>query len=110
MATTPATAKRFEFGKNWTRFVEKSVTDERVDIAKRHILAFVGRDSLEGLDFLDIGCGSGIHSLAAYQAGAGKIHGFDYDENSVNATNIMRRRAGEPGNWTVEQGDALNDK
>jgi 2-polyprenyl-6-hydroxyphenyl methylase/3-demethylubiquinone-9 3-methyltransferase len=43
------------------------------------------------LDFLDIGCGSGIRSLAAHQAGAGKIHGFDYDENSVNATKIMRR-------------------
>jgi 2-polyprenyl-6-hydroxyphenyl methylase/3-demethylubiquinone-9 3-methyltransferase len=43
------------------------------------------------LDFLDIGCGSGIHSLAAHLAGAGKIHGFDYDENSVNATRIMRR-------------------
>ena len=110
MATTSSSARRYEFGKNWTRFVEKSATDERVDIAKRHILAFVGRDSLDGLDFLDIGCGSGIHSLAAHQAGAGKIHGFDYDENSVNATNIMRGRAGEPQNWTVERGDVLNDE
>ena len=109
MATTSPTAKRYEFGRNWTRFVEKSASDERVDIAKRHILTFIGRDSLDGLDFLDIGCGSGIHSLAAYQAGAGKIYGFDYDENSVNATNIMRRRVGEPANWQVERGDVLND-
>jgi 2-polyprenyl-6-hydroxyphenyl methylase/3-demethylubiquinone-9 3-methyltransferase len=110
MTTASPTAKRYEFGKNWTRFVKKSASDERVDIAKRHILTFVGRDNLDGLDFLDIGCGSGIHSLAAHQAGAGKIHGFDYDEDSVNATNIMRRRAGEPQTWTVERGDVLNDE
>jgi 2-polyprenyl-6-hydroxyphenyl methylase/3-demethylubiquinone-9 3-methyltransferase len=110
MVAASSPAKRYEFGKNWTRFVKKSATDERVDIAKRHILTFVGRDSLDGLDFLDIGCGSGIHSLAAYQAGAGKVRGFDYDQNSVNATNIMRWRAGEPHNWMVERGDVLDDK
>ena len=106
--TSPST-ERYEFGKNSTRFVKKSAGDDRVDIAKRHILAFVRRDNLNGLDFLDIGCGSGLHSLAAHQAGAGKIHGFDYDENSVNATDIMRPRAGEPQNWTVDRGDVLND-
>lgn len=110
MATTSSSAKRYEFGKNWTRFVEKSANDERVDIAKQHILAFVGRDNLEGVDFLDIGCGSGIHSLAAHRAGAARIHGFDYDGNSVSATNIMRRKAGEPQSWTVERGDVLDDK
>lgn len=101
---------RYEFGKNWTRFVQKSANEERVAIARRHILNFIGRDDLSGLNFLDIGCGSGIHSLAAYQAGAGKIHGFDYDVNSVNATQIMRRRADEPPNWTVERGDVLNEE
>ncbi|KRR18507.1 class I SAM-dependent methyltransferase [Bradyrhizobium retamae] len=107
---TSSSADRYEFGKNWTRFVKTSANDERVDIAKRHILAFVGRDNLNGLNFLDIGCGSGIHSLAAYRAGAGRIHGFDYDEDSVSATNIMRQKAGEPKNWTAEQGDVLNDE
>jgi SAM-dependent methyltransferase len=107
---TSASAGRYEFGKNWTRFVKTSANHERVDIAKRHILTFLGRDNLDGLNFLDIGCGSGIHSLAAYQAGAKKIHGFDYDEDSVNATNIMRRRAGEPQNWTAERGDVLDDE
>jgi SAM-dependent methyltransferase len=106
---TASSTERYGFGKNWTRFVEKSATPERVDVARRHILAFIGRDNLNGLDFLDIGCGSGIHSLAAYRAGVGKIRGFDYDENSVNATNIMRRSAGEPRNWTVERGDVLDD-
>jgi len=100
---------RYEFGKNWTRFVEKSANRERVEIAKRHVLAFIGRDDLKGLDILDIGCGSGIHSLGAYEAGAGKIHSFDYDADSVHATSLMRAQAGQPGNWIVERGDILDD-
>lgn len=107
------TATRVEhhaFGKNWMDFVCKSADDERVEIAKKHLLAFLGRDDLRGLDFLDIGCGSGIHSLAAYRAGARKIHGFDCDIDSVGATEIMRHRASSPGNWSVERGDILDDR
>ena len=59
---------------------------------------------------MDIGCGSGIHSLAALRAGADEIHSFDYDEgNCVAATGMLRRYAGEPQNWTIERGDVLDD-
>jgi hypothetical protein len=43
-----------------TRFVKRP-TDEPVDTAKRQVLAFVGHDNLHGIEFLDIGCGKGIH-------------------------------------------------
>lgn len=99
---------RFEFGKNWHRFVKRNFTQERCQIAKDHILHFMGRESLEGLDFLDIGCGSGLHSLAAWQSGAGRIHSFDYDPNSVAATQLVRGKVGDPPNWHVERGDVLN--
>lgn len=101
---------RFEFGKNWTKFVQRNLSDERIDIARKHILAFMKRDDLKGLDFLDIGCGSGIHSAAALGAGAGKVGSFDYDPNSVNATNLVRQRIGGPSNWNVGRGDVLDDK
>jgi 2-polyprenyl-6-hydroxyphenyl methylase/3-demethylubiquinone-9 3-methyltransferase len=80
-----------------------------VAIAKQHLLGFCKRESLDGTDFLDIGSGSGIHSLAARQAGAQKIHSFDYDPASVDATTTMRRRAENPDNWVVERGDVLDD-
>jgi 2-polyprenyl-6-hydroxyphenyl methylase/3-demethylubiquinone-9 3-methyltransferase len=99
---------RFEFGKNWRRFVRKNFTRERSNIAKDHILKFTGRDTLKGLDFLDIGCGSGLHSLAAYDAGADRVFGFDYDVNSVAATSIVRQSVGNPSNWRVERGDVLD--
>ena len=107
---TSADPVRYEFGKNWTRFVRQSADAERIAIAKRHLLAFAKRDDLNGVDFLDIGCGSGIHSLAAWQAGARKIRSFDYDSDSVNATNIIRSRADGAADWTVERGDVLDDR
>ena len=99
---------RYEFGRNWSRFVRSRFTQERCDVAKRKILGFVGRESLAGLDFLDIGCGSGLHSLAAWQSGAARIHSFDYDANSVAATKLLWERASRPSNWHIEQGDVLN--
>lgn len=100
---------RFEFGKNWHRFIRRNFSQHRCDIAKEHILKFMGRDSLHGLDFLDIGCGSGLHSLAAFQSGAGRIHSFDYDPHSVAATKLVRSTAGDVSNWTVERGDILDE-
>jgi SAM-dependent methyltransferase len=73
------------------------------------LLEFARCDSLHGVDFLDIGCGSGLHSLAAYEAGAARVFSFDYDPNSVTAGSILRRRVGNPGNWHIERGDVLDN-
>jgi 2-polyprenyl-6-hydroxyphenyl methylase/3-demethylubiquinone-9 3-methyltransferase len=100
---------RFEFGKNWQRFVRRNFTRERCAIAKQRLLEFAGRDSLRGVNFLDIGCGSGLHSLAAYEAGAARVFSFDYDLNSVRAGNILRRRIGDPSIWHIERGDVLDN-
>jgi len=99
---------RYEFGKNWSRFARKSFSQERVNIARKHMLSLLNREDLKGVDCLDIGCGSGLHSLAAYEAGATRIHSFDYDPDSVETTKTMWRHAGGPANWTVERGDALD--
>jgi 2-polyprenyl-6-hydroxyphenyl methylase/3-demethylubiquinone-9 3-methyltransferase len=102
--------RRFEFGKNWSEYVRKAVNQERVDISRRHMLAFLGRTDLAGTSFLDIGCGSGLHSFAAYQSGANSVFGFDYDPESVAATEILRERASNPEMWHVEQGSVLDEE
>jgi 2-polyprenyl-3-methyl-5-hydroxy-6-metoxy-1,4-benzoquinol methylase len=109
MRTMSEQYKRFEFGKNWRHFIEKNFSPEKVDISMRHMLDFIGREDLDGLSLLDIGCGSGLHSLAALHAGARVVHGFDYDPNSVGATRFVQAKAGNPDNWTVEQGSVLDD-
>jgi SAM-dependent methyltransferase len=103
-----AETARFGFGKNWSNFVEADLTDERVDIARRRLLDFLGVAGLAGKNMIDVGCGSGIHSLAAIKSGVDWLVSFDFDPLSVSATNVLRRRAGEPSNWRVEQGSVLD--
>jgi SAM-dependent methyltransferase len=101
--------QRFEFGSNWHHFIQKNFGPERVRISKKHLLDFIGRDDLKGLTFLDIGCGSGLHSVAALEAGAVSVRGFDYDANSVATSRYVQAQVGNPSNWTVEQGSVLDD-
>lgn len=100
--------RRFEFGRNWRDFIEHHFSQELVDVSKRHILAFMKRDSLEGLSVMDIGCGSGLHSMAIFQSGAASVHSFDYDQNSVDATRMVHKIAGAPPTWTIERGSVLD--
>lgn len=100
--------RHYEFGKNWQRFVQYSLSDERTAIAQQRLLGFLGLTDLAAHEFLDIGCGSGIHSLAAFRAGARRILSFDYDPDSVEATTGLWHAEGSPRNWTVLQGDVLN--
>lgn len=72
------------------------------------MLGFLKMETLEGKSFLDVGCGSGIHSLAAQRAGAEKIFSFDYDINSVQTTKMLRKFAGNTENWQVTQGSILD--
>jgi len=101
---------RYGFGRNWEDYIRKHFSEERVDISRRHTLEFLGLENLNGRSFLDIGCGSGLHSLAAFRAGAGKIFSFDYDMDSVQTTKMVRKIAGDPENWQVLQGSILDDK
>lgn len=103
------TEERFEFGKNWLDFIQNNFGQEKVDISLKHMMEFMQRENLNGSSFLDIGCGSGLHSVAAIQAGAKEVHGFDYDPSSVEATKFIQNEVGKPENWTVEQGSVLDD-
>ena len=100
---------RFGFGRNWSDFIAQHFSDARVESSRVHLLKALRLGSLEGLSFLDIGCGSGLHSLAALRAGAASVNGFDYDPDSV-ATSLKVRdmTVGAAAPWTVEQGSVLD--
>ena len=100
--------KRFGFGENWKNFIEKSFDQKKVELSKRHMLKFLQRNDLDSLSFLDIGCGSGLHSLAAFQLGAARVVSFDYDPKAVEATRSLCEYAGQPQNWIVMQGSVLD--
>lgn len=77
--------------------------------AKKRLLEALRLDNLEGYTFLDIGCGSGLHSLAALQCGASRVVSFDYDRDAVEITKYLRSREGDPNNWEVRQGSVLDE-
>jgi 2-polyprenyl-6-hydroxyphenyl methylase/3-demethylubiquinone-9 3-methyltransferase len=98
----------FSFGKNWQQFIEKNFSDDRVRISQKHLLDFLDTRNLEGKYFLDIGCGSGIHSLAAFRSGASRIVSLDVDPYSVKTTEKIREMAGNPLHWEVCEGSILD--
>jgi SAM-dependent methyltransferase len=102
-------ALRYEFGKNWSDFEAAHITDERIRAAQTNLLDFLGVEDLGGRSFLDIGCGSGIHSLAALRAGARSIVSFDYDPDAVATTRRLWEGVGRPERWRIEQGSVLDD-
>jgi 2-polyprenyl-6-hydroxyphenyl methylase/3-demethylubiquinone-9 3-methyltransferase len=100
------TEVRFAFGENWRNFLEDA-TDRRVVEAENSLRTMLAGD-LAGKSFLDIGCGSGLFSLAAVRLGAERVHSFDYDENSVEATRVCKERWAPDASWAIEGGDVTD--
>src|SRR5262249_27988004 len=99
---------RFEFGRNWQRFLQ-CLDEERIAEAEKSLRTMLKVHSLDGKSFLDIGCGSGLFSLAAMRLGAAKVHSFDYDPRSVACAELLRQRKYLGTNkWTIEAGNVLD--
>jgi 2-polyprenyl-3-methyl-5-hydroxy-6-metoxy-1,4-benzoquinol methylase len=98
---------RFEFGANWMRFLD-DVDESTISEARSSLEAMLDRDSLTGQSFLDIGCGSGLFSLAARRM-HGQVFSFDYDALSVRCAELLRDRYDpDAHDWTVTQGSVLD--
>lgn len=100
-------SRRFRFGANW-RAYSRHIDEETVERAAASIRNLTGGREHRGL-FLDVGCGSGLFSVAAARVGY-TVRAFDYDEASVStATKSLRSFAPPSSTWTVERGDILDD-
>jgi 2-polyprenyl-6-hydroxyphenyl methylase/3-demethylubiquinone-9 3-methyltransferase len=98
---------RFKFGKNWSRFL-KGLNQNRIDTAKISLQDMLNMENLNGLQFLDIGSGSGLFSLAARFMGA-SVYSFDYDRESVNCTEELKKRFFDNDeHWQIGGGSILD--
>lgn len=108
-AAETARGDRFEFGKNWSQFLEL-LDGNRISEAEASLKQMLDVETLEGLSFIDIGSGSGLFSLAARRLGA-RVHSFDYDPHSVACTTELRRRYfPNDSEWKVEEASVLDQK
>jgi 2-polyprenyl-6-hydroxyphenyl methylase/3-demethylubiquinone-9 3-methyltransferase len=96
---------RYDFGRNWAELAAQ-FDEQHLRHACANLSRLVG--DLEGQSFLDIGCGSGLHSAAALKLGAERVYALDYDTKCVETTRAVCERFAPGGEWTVERGDALN--
>ena len=106
-ASEIALGERFEFGENWSRFLDV-LDDDRIRQAEDSLRKMLDTESLAGQSFLDIGSGSGLFSLVARRLGA-SVHSVDFDPQSVACTRELRRRYfPDDDSWRVEEGSALD--
>jgi SAM-dependent methyltransferase len=97
----------FSFGENWQSY-QRSMDDESVRGAIADTRAWLADDMVQQRSVLDIGSGSGIHSLAFHRRGAARVESFDYDPKSVEATHALWKAEGAPENWRVQHGSILD--
>lgn len=82
----------FDFGINWANYSDKTLNQEKFEDAKKSLRSLFQKESFDGLSFLDIGCGSGIFSIAARGLGAEKVLGIDISPYSIDTCNKNAQR------------------
>jgi 2-polyprenyl-6-hydroxyphenyl methylase/3-demethylubiquinone-9 3-methyltransferase len=107
-ATETAQDERFRFGENWQSFLQ-TVDDKEIRLAEASMRRLLQRETLGGLRFLDIGCGSGLFSLSARNLGA-TVHSFDFDAQAVECARTLKAKYWQADpQWTIERGSILDD-
>jgi 2-polyprenyl-3-methyl-5-hydroxy-6-metoxy-1,4-benzoquinol methylase len=91
----------FAFGKNWASYA-RLVNEAEIEEAVAGLRKLAGND-LSGKRFLDIGCGSGLHSLAALRLGAREVVALDIDPDSVATTREVLQLHAHGQSWSAKQ-------
>lgn len=92
----------FAFGRNWAEYAEK-IAEAEIAEAKAGLVRLLGGETLDEKRFLDIGSGSGLHSLAAIRLGAREVAAVDIDPDSVATSQAVLSRFAPRARWRAEE-------
>ncbi len=97
----------FEFGENWEAYSE-TIDSEKIHEAEIALQNLISAEDIVGRSFLDIGCGSGVHSLAALNLGAASITAIDIDPRSVATAQSTLAKYAPTGGFICKVGNVFS--
>lgn len=98
----------FNFGKNWHNYSQASLDSKAVADAQDSLRDLIGRENFNDKTLLDLGCGSGLFSIAAAEMGA-QVTAIDYNPLCVEITKQNAQRfLSDPGRLSCAIGSALD--
>jgi SAM-dependent methyltransferase len=98
---------RFAFGDNWASYA-KRVGEAQIESARQELLKLLPAAAFAGRSFLDIGCGSGLHAVAAARLGVRHVLAIDLNQKSVATTEALLARYAGGVPWTVRRADVFD--
>ena len=98
----------FKFGENWASF-SRQLDEARIEEALASLTSLFGDGALKSKSFLDIGCGSGLFSIAASRLGAQSVVGVDIDPISVETSRQNASKWLNDGNAVAFQQASILD-
>ncbi len=91
----------FAFGANWADYAQR-IDAQRIEAAEEGLHKLVASADWQGRRVLDIGCGSGLHALAALRSGAASVHAIDLDPDSVQTAHALLTQHQAEAEWQCE--------
>lgn len=98
----------FEFGRNWESYSSR-ITALEIEKATSGMRRLLGLETLEGKTLLDVGCGSGLHSLAACLLGAAHVTAIDIDDDCIRTTQRLLDLHGARHRARIERSSIFDD-
>jgi len=101
--------KIFNFGANWQNF-SRQMDLERVEIAAQSLRSLLQKENINAMSFLDVGCGSGLFSIAAVRLGAVRVVGIDNNPLSVSVSKQNHGKWAPQASINILLGSVLDEK
>lgn len=100
----------FKFGQNWKDYALNALDDQKLQQAKSALASLLQSGDLRGQVFIDIGCGSGLHSVSAVLLHADAVYALDIDPDCIAVTQETVQRFLPNGqNIHVQQASVLDN-
>jgi 2-polyprenyl-3-methyl-5-hydroxy-6-metoxy-1,4-benzoquinol methylase len=97
----------FSFGQNWASYAEQ-IGKQELTAAKEGLRRLLGGVTLAGKRLLDVGCGSGVHSLAALELGASEVVAVDLDPRSAKTARMLLAKYAPNAPYRVEESSVFD--